>query len=96
MRFVEQHLAEVEALAADQGAYHALAAPAAPAALATLNAFLGETLHARRDVLDRFGDVIARFKDVADTIGPRVGADSLTIGVGVPFGVSVSLSPAIQ
>ena len=85
--FVEQRLAEVEALAEDEGAYHALAA---------LNAFLGETLHARRDVLDRLGEVIERFKDVSDTIGQRVAADSLTIGVGVPFGVSVSLSFAIR
>ena len=88
--FVEQRLAEVEALAEDQGAYHALAA------LAAMSAFLGDTLHARRDVFDRLGDVIERFKDVADTIGQRVAADSLTIGVGVPFGVSVSLSFAIH
>ncbi len=88
--FLEQRLAEVEALAEDDGAYDALAA------LAALNAFLGATLQARRDVLDRLGDVIERFKDVAQLIGRRVAADSLTIGVGVPFGVSVSLSFAIH
>ena len=88
--FVQQRLAEIEALAEEKGSHHALAA------LATLNAFLGETVHARRDVLDRLGDVIERFKDVAVKIGQRVAADGLTIGVGVPFGVSVSLSFAIH
>ena len=88
--FVEQRLAKVEALAEDEGAYQALAA------LAALNAFLGETLHARRDVLDQLGDVIERFEDVAQLIGRLVGPDSLMIGVGVPFGVSVSLSFAIK
>ena len=86
IQFIGERVEVANDLATTNQGYEALAR------LIAAGMFLEEVVSARRDIVERLGKLIEKFKEAAKNVASAVDAARLTIGVRVPFGFSIDLS----
>ncbi len=83
---IENGLAIVEKLLSEEKPEEALAA------FTLLNAFLSAAAAKKPSLVKRLSSQVQQFKTTAQTLGKKLKADSVSITVGFPWGVSIDLS----
>jgi hypothetical protein len=83
---IENGLAIIDKVLEEKGPEQALAD------FTLLNAFLSAAASQKSSLVGKLSSQVSKFKSTAESVGKKLKADSVSIAVGFPWGVSIDLS----